>query len=74
MLIKFLWKEYTLKKWYIMRMLASFQGCPDGSTYGKSINMIWHINGIKDTNQLILLIIQKGIWPTTLLLMINILK
>lgn len=41
-------------------MLVSFQGCTDGSTYGKSVNMIWHINRIKDTNQMIFLVIQKG--------------
>ena len=41
-------------------MLASFQGCTDGSAYEKSVNMIWHINRIKDTNQVILLGIQKG--------------
>lgn len=42
-------------------MLASFQGCTDGSAYEKSVNMIWHINRIKDTNQVILLEIQKGL-------------
>lgn len=41
-------------------MLASFQGCTDGSAYEKLVNMIWHINRIKDTNQVILLGIQKG--------------
>lgn len=44
-------------------MLASFQGCTDGSAYEKSVNMIWHINRIKDTNQVILLEIQEG--PST---------
>lgn len=41
-------------------MLVSFQECTDGSTYGKSVNMIWHINRIKDTNQMTFLVIQKG--------------
>lgn len=36
-------------------------GCTDGSTYEKLANMIWHINRIKKTNQVIFLVMQKGI-------------
>jgi hypothetical protein len=38
----------TLKRSYIMINLVSFHGCQDSSRYIKSINMIQHINRIKD--------------------------
>ena len=47
-------QQHIKKNSYTMIKLGLFQGCKDSSIYTKSINVIHHINKLKDKNHMII--------------------